>query len=181
MELRKLQDQIDWLIMSLLKLAKLDADAIIMNPAQVSLEELVKKSAQPLAILMELKGQRLATDAKGSALLDASWTEEALRNVLKNCVEHMEEGTLYVTAAETPLYAQIVVRDTGEGFCREDIPRLFDRFYKGKNASSQSAGIGLALARMIIVKQNGTIRAWNHPEGGAAFEIRFYRRGTDSG
>jgi signal transduction histidine kinase len=73
------------------------------------------------------------------------------------------------------LYTQIVFSDNGEGFDKEDIPNLFRRFYKGKNSSAGSIGIGLALARMIIVSQNGTIIAENNRDGGARFTVRFYK------
>lgn len=175
-EIRRILDQIGWLVAALLKMAKLDAGAVIMKPETVSLESLLRRAAAPMEILMELKNQQPVIDAQGSAEIDFSWTKEAVRNVIKNCVEHMEEGTLYLTARENPIYSEIVIRDTGIGIDKEDLPHLFERFYKGKNSSEQSAGIGLALARMIIVQQNGTIRAQNHPEGGAVFEIRFYKR-----
>lgn len=174
-EIRRILDQMGWLVSALLKIAKLDAGAVIMKQEAVSLETLLRHAAAPMEILMELKNQQLVIDAQGSVAIDFSWTEEAVRNVIKNCVEHMEEGMLYLTARENPIYSEIVIRDTGIGIDKEDLPHLFERFYKGKNSSEQSAGIGLALARMIIAQQNGTIRAQNHPEGGAVFEIRFYK------
>ena len=66
------------------------------------------------------------------------------------------------------------MEDNGSGVDKEDLPHLFKRFYKGKNASSQSVGIGLALARMIISQQNGTLKAENRKEGGAKFTVKFY-------
>ncbi len=178
-ELRKLQEQIEWLITALLKLAKLDAGRIIMKPEVITWHDLLKKSIEPLEILMELKGQELKIEAEGSLFVDSFWTQEALRNILKNCVEHMEEGTIFIKALENPIYSELIIRDSGSGFEKEDLPHVFERFYKGKNASKQSVGIGLALARMIIVRQNGTIHAKNHPEGGAVFEVRFYRGKSD--
>ncbi|MBQ8637633.1 MAG: HAMP domain-containing histidine kinase [Lachnospiraceae bacterium] len=174
-EIRRLQDQIDWLISTLLKLAKLDAGTIVMKPEPVPLEELAKRAAAPMEILMDLKNQRLVIDASGTVVADRSWTEEAVRNIVKNCVEHMEEGILSITARENPIYSELVIRDTGPGISKEDLPHLFERFYKGKNSSEQSVGIGLSLSRMIIASQGGTLRAQNHPEGGAMFEIRIYK------
>ena len=84
-------------------------------------------------------------------------------------------GTIRITAAETPIYTEILTEDSGPGFSPEDLPHLFERFYKGKTSSSQSIGIGLALSRMILSAQNGTLRASNRPEGGARFTIRFYK------
>ena len=107
---------------------------------------------------------------------DAAWTVEALGNVLKNCVDHTPAGgSITAQLTENPIYSQILISDTGPGMDREDLPHLFERFYRGKHATAQSVGIGLSLARMIITAQNGTIQASNRREGGAQFTIRFYK------
>ena len=176
MEMEHMLSRMEWLISVLLKIARLDAGTVKLEEKEVSMEAVVKKAAEPLLISMELNGQQLEADCGGSFLGDFMWTVEAVGNIFKNCVEHMKEGgTLYVKTAENPLYSELVIRDTGPGIDPEDLPRLFDRFYKGRHASSQSAGIGLALSRMIIVRQNGMIRAENGKEGGAVFTIRFYK------
>ena len=72
------------------------------------------------------------------------------------------------------MYTEILIWDEGEGFAEEDMRHLFERFYRGKHAKEGGIGIGLALAKEIIERQNGTIRAKNQPGGGACFEIRFY-------
>ena len=87
----------------------------------------------------------------------------------------MGSGSLYVTAAENPLYSEIVIRDTGSGIDKADLPHIFERFYKGKNSSGSGVGIGLALCRMIVSKQNGTVKAENDPAGGARFTVRVYK------
>ena len=84
-------------------------------------------------------------------------------------------GTISIKGFENPLFTEITISDTGNGIAEEDLPHLFERFYKGKDASEQSVGIGLALSRMIIVRQNGTIKAENNPSGGAKFTVRFYK------
>lgn len=168
-------DRMDWLVSSLLKLARLDADAVEMSPQEVSLKELIRLAAQPLEIMMELKGQQLEISAQGGVRCDLSWTAEALTNILKNCSESMGEGTLQITAAENPLYAEIIVQDGGRGIDPEDLPHIFERFYRGKHSSGSGAGIGLSLARSILVKQNGTLKAENAPGGGARFTLRLYK------
>ena len=91
-------------------------------------------------------------------------------------MEHTPEGgCVTVTAEETPIFTQLVVHDTGPGFDPADIPHLFERFYRGKTAGAGSIGIGLAMSRMVIAAQNGTITADDPPEGGARFTIRFYK------
>lgn len=97
-------------------------------------------------------------------------------NILKNCMEHTPEGgTIEIVIQDNSLFTELVISDSGEGFAKEDLPHLFDRFYKGKNSDENSFGIGLALARTIIRAQNGTIQAHNSRKGGAEFTVRFYK------
>lgn len=113
----------------------------------------------------------------GQAIIyaDLEWTMEAVMNLLKNCMEHTPSGgTVHCWYEQNPLYTLIRIWDTGAGFAKEDIPHLFERFYRGKNAKSGSIGIGLSLSKAIIERQNGTISAYNLYDGGACFEIHFY-------
>ena len=176
-ELRGLLTRTEWLVETLLKLSKLDAGTVRMAQDTVSVQTLISRAASPLAIPMDLRNQQLIVrcgDASFSG--DLTWSAEALGNILKNCMEHTPEGgTITVTAQETALYTQIEVEDTGSGFDAKDIPHLFERFYKGSNASENSYGIGLALARTVITAQNGTVQAMNG-DTGAKFIIKFYKQ-----
>lgn len=169
---------IDGLISALLKLSRLDAGAVQMAEEPVSAAELVKKAADTIAIPMELRSQKLVVQIvqDGSFTGDFAWCVEAMGNILKNCMEHTPEGgTITVSVKDNSLFTEFLISDTGDGFSEEDIPHLFDRFYKGKNSDAGSFGIGLALARTIIRAQNGTIQACNGKDGGALFILRFYR------
>ena len=105
----------------------------------------------------------------------ASDTMEAVMNLLKNCAEHSPAGSrIHCDYSRNPIYTLIRVWDEGKGFAAKDIPHLFERFYRGEDATPDGIGIGLFLAKEIIEMQNGTIRAANRPAGGAEFEIRFY-------
>lgn len=107
---------------------------------------------------------------------DLDWTMEALMNLLKNCIEHTPPGaTVHCRYEQNPLYTQIQIWDAGTGFAKEDIPHLFERWYRGQNAKSGGIGIGLSLSKAIIESQNGTLTARNLTDGGACFEIRLYR------
>lgn len=167
--------RIDRLVTSLLKLARLDADAVDLQRRSVPLETLILDALEPLSIQMELREQSAELNASGSVTCDPSWTAEAVSNVIKNCSEHMGKGALEITAQENPLYSEIVIRDHGPGIAPEDLPRIFERFYRGKNSAGGGVGIGLALMRAIVVKQNGTVKAENAAGGGAKFTIRFYK------
>lgn len=176
-ELRRLLTRMDWLVETLLKISKLDAGTVKLTPKKISVRQLIDRAAASLAIPMDLRNQTLVVSCKEEPLsCDLVWTAEALGNILKNCLEHTPEGgTITVTASETALYTQIEVTDTGSGFDIKDIPHLFERFYKGSNASENSYGIGLALARTVITAQNGTVQAMN-ADTGAKFVIKFYKQ-----
>ncbi len=105
---------------------------------------------------------------------DREWLAEAVRNILKNCMESIgDKGKIEINCEDTLLYTELSVHDSGKGIAEDDLPCLFDRFYQGKNSGTAGYGIGLALSKMIITKQGGTVTARNHPEGGAVFYIRF--------
>lgn len=175
-ELKRSLERIDWLVETLLKLSKLDAGVVRFEPEPVTAAALTELAVRNLRIPMELREQRLVLALDDAALtVDPAWTAEALGNVLKNCVEHTPAGgTLTVAARQTPIFTEITVTDSGPGIDPADLPRLFERFYRGKDASEHSIGIGLALARQIVAAQNGVIQAANKPGGGARFTLRFY-------
>lgn len=174
----QLLDRVDWLVNALLKISKIDAGTAVFVKERVDASSLVEKSLGPLNIPMELREQSVVReiDARAGFVGDAAWSVEALGNILKNCMEHMGQGgTLWIRVEENHLYTEIVIEDNGPGIDPEDLPHLFERFYKGKNASDSNVGIGLALARMIACAQNGTLKAENRTEGGARFVMRFYK------
>ena len=165
--------RIDWLIDALLKISKIDAGTVEFKTERVSVKELLQRAVAPLMIPIELRGQELVIRADNESYTgDMQWSIEAIGNIIKNCVEHTPEGgRIEISASETAL----TVSDSGDGFASEDIPHLFERFYRGKNAEASSVGIGLALARTVITAQNGTVTASNGANGGAVFAIRFYK------
>lgn len=177
-ELHSLISKTDYLVSVLLKISKLDAGIVKFDKKETQLINLLNKSAEPLLIPMDIRNQSLNIDAENIVInCDYSWCLEAFGNILKNCTEHTpENGTITVTATDTPIFTQIVITDTGNGFNEDDIPHLFDRFYKGINSSKESFGIGLNFAKMIITSHNGTINAENSETGGAKFTIRFYKQ-----
>ncbi len=175
-ELRQLLSRIDWLINSLLKISKLDAGTITFNREKISLTELIERSCAPLLVSLELREQTLDIKASGNVLGDIAWNCEAIGNIVKNCTEHTPAGgTISITAEENPLFSEICICDNGSGIAEDDLPHIFERFYKGGNSDESSFGIGLNLARMIITNQNGTVKAENRQSGGAKFIIRFYK------
>ena len=169
---------------SLLVLSRLDAGTLMFQKEDVDVFTLLVLAADNLQELFADSGTFIDIPESGEMAVtaDLNWTMEAVINVMKNCMEHNAGGTVHCSYGQNPLYTEILIWDEGDGFAKEDIPHLFKRFYRGKNADAggnirgSGIGIGLALSKEIIEHQNGTIRATNLPDGGACFEIRFYKQ-----
>ncbi len=176
-ELRRTSDQMNWLVTSLLTLARADAGTLRLTSAPVRIADLVEAAVDSLRIAFELNEQTLEVAlATGDEVFegDAGWSKEALANVVKNCMEHTPAGgTVRIEASQDAVAARIVVTDTGPGIARHDLPHVFERFYKGEGSAAGSVGIGLALARCLVTAQGGTLSAGNTPRGGARFAMTF--------
>lgn len=176
-DLYELIYQIEWLIETLLKMSKLDAKTTSFKKESIEYDKLIKIATSALLVPIEIRNQTISIHAEGSFYGDILWTAEAIRNIVKNSMEHNKEfGNIKVIATENELYSQITIEDEGQGIKEEDLPYIFDRFYKGKKDTSKGFGIGLALARMIVINQNGTIKVENKPTSGAKFTIKFYKQ-----
>ena len=194
---RQLIDQIQWLVESLLTLARTDADAITLQHDPVNVLKLIDLATASFEIACELSNIQLSSniDPTTSFIGDEKWTAEALENILKNCLEHTSPGgTISIHASQDTLACRIRITDTGTGFDPDDLPHVFERFYRGKQSSTarnasdtasskpafSGVGIGLALAQSLIVAQGGRITASNrtNPDGsviGACFDITFFK------
>lgn len=169
--------RVEWLVSALLKLARLDADAVRFSLSEVGLAKLIRQAAAPLEIQMELKdiGLHISGEPSASVSADEAWLLEAVTNILKNCVHHTPEGgSINVSLVQNALYTALVIHDTGPGIPKKDLPHIFERFYRGENAGADSVGIGLALASAIVRSMKGSLDAGNAPEGGAVFTMKFY-------
>lgn len=176
-EISKLLTRIEWLITALLKVAQLESDTVKLKKEKTNVEEVVNKALEPLKIQAEIKNIKMKlkieknTNYKG----DYYWSVEAISNIIKNCIEHSENGGIIEIISETnPIYTEIIITDEGKGICKEDLPHLFERFYRGNNSGSEGIGIGLYLTKMIVSKQNGVITAKNRENKGAEFNIKFF-------
>ena len=172
-------ERIEWLVTSLLKLAKIDADIVQFKKDIVPANVLVQKAVQSVLIPMDIKqvSLEISGDNDVSFLVDLNWTSEALINILKNCIEHTDEGgSISISFVENTLYTELKIQDSGKGILIEDLPYIFKRFYKGKNAGEESVGIGLALSYSIIKSQQGDIEVKSEIGEGTTFLIKFYKQ-----
>ena len=204
-ELESMIERVSWLVTTLLKIAKVDAGAMHVEQREVRGAEVARRAVAPLATAMDLRDVNLVLELDETATFqgDAPWTAEAVENIAKNCMEHTPPGgTVTVAVREDALATTIAVSDTGSGIAPEDLPHIFERFYRGGqgaettdgaqvdpvggdlgrpwaddngNDARQPAGfgIGLSLAQALVSAQGGTLRASNNPAGGARFEIAF--------
>lgn len=166
---------ISFLVQSLLKLSKLDAEAVKFRYEQVEVKSIVDECIKNTAVMAEILGVRLETDCNDIILnCDRKWLCEAITNIIKNCIEHSHNGNIKITAEQNKLYTKISIKDNGSGIDKEDLPHILERFYKGKNSSDDSVGIGLALAKSIIEKQGGYISVSSELNQGSEFVIKFF-------
>ena len=181
-ELESMIERVSWLVTTLLKIAKVDAGAMHVERREVRAAEVARRAVAPLATAMDLRDVNLVMELDETATFqgDAPWTAEAVENIAKNCMEHTPPGgTVTVVVREDALATTIAVSDTGPGIAPEDLPHIFERFYRGgaveeaNVAQPAGFGIGLSLAQALVSAQGGTLRASNNPDGGARFEIAF--------
>lgn len=161
----------------LLLLSRIDAGTLVLNQKSTDVFTLLTMASDNLYELFIQKNVlvEIPEESEITILVDADWTMEAVMNLMKNCMEASKSGTtVHCSYEQNPLYVQIRIWDEGQGFEKEDLPHLFERFYQGKGDKENGIGIGLSLSKSIIEMQNGILRAFNLPEGGACFEIRFY-------
>ena len=162
---------------ALLLLSRIDAGTLSLKREDVDVFTILMLAADNLQEMLLRADVFVDIPESGEMLIraDMEWTMEAIMNILKDCMEHTPSGgTVYCSYEQNPLYTQIRIWDTGAGFAKEDIPHLFERFYRGRKMKGDGIGIGLALSKAIIEEQNGTITARNLINAGACFEIRFY-------
>lgn len=175
--------RLDSLCSGLLTLSRIDAGVLPLERGPVDAYTALSLAADALQSLpgMQRLPVEVAQHGPAGFMGDLGWTVEALLNLMKNCAEHSggtdaaARGRVFCDYAQNPLYLELTVWDEGPGFDAADLPHLFERFYRGRRAAGQGAGIGLALASEIVKAQNGVLTAQNRPEGGAQFSARFYR------
>lgn len=177
--LRDSRDQIEninFLIIVLLKLSRFDANVVEFKKEVINVKKLLMECIKNVDALREINGVNI--HLKGSDKVtfqgDFKWEVEALTNIIKNAIEHSENGNVYVVFEDNNIYVKISIIDEGTGIKEKDLKHIFDRFYKSNN-STNNFGIGLSLASEIINKDNGKIEALNNEIKGSSFIIKYYK------
>jgi len=164
--------QTGWLVSALLKMAKLESGSVNFSKSEVTINNLLDLSLQPLRILLDIKDQRVELEGDTVLICDKNWTAQALTNIIKNASEYSPQGSLIeVTSGKNPIASWITVRDMGKGIPTHEIKNLFKRY----GDSKQGTGIGLPLALAIMQGQNGDLEVdGGGKDKGAAFTMKFY-------
>ncbi len=176
-EIQRQINRLMYLEEALLLLSRIEAGTLAFDRKPTDVFTILSLASDNLYELFMQKGVLIDVPEMGEMNInvDLNWTMEAVMNLMKNCMEAAGTGTaVHCSYEKNPLYVQMRIWDEGEGFAKEDLPHLFERFYRGENAKNTGIGIGLSISQAIIEMQNGIIRACNLPNGGACFEVRFY-------
>lgn len=170
-------DKMKWLITNLLKISKLDAGTTEFKHEKFNISPVLEKSLKPFYVTCDIREIEIDNEINDFEFVgDDNWTGEAIENIIKNCIEHTENnGTIKFFSERTNVYNSLFIQDNGCGISKEDLPHIFERFYHGKNSSSESVGIGLALAKTVLEKEKGDIIVKSELGKGSIFELRFYK------
>lgn len=167
---------INFLVKSILKLSRLDTNTVKFISKKESVKEIINEAILNVSLLSDLKNVKIETNLSDSFIIcDYKWQIEALTNILKNSIEHSyENNKVLIESSENNAYVKITIKDFGTGIAKEDINHIFERFYKGKDSDYDSIGIGLALSKSIIEKQNGKISVASSDDG-TTFTIKYFK------
>lgn len=172
-------DRMEWLVLNLLKLARLEAGSIRFNNNEVLLSDTINKAIKPFEILMEANNQKLILIGSDNIIFkhDPNWTAEALSNLIKNAIEHSSKNSnISIICDDGPLSVRIKIIDEGKGIPKKEINKIFQRFYRGQESlNPNSIGIGLSLTKSIIEGQDGEIRVISEEGVGTTFIITMYK------
>lgn len=177
-EISKQVDWINWLVISILKLSRLEADVVKFSNNKINVKKFIDEIIGNLEIPIEIKNQKISIEGNEDASFigDYKWQQEAITNIIKNAIEHNKEnGKITIKYEENVLFTKITIIDEGQGIAKEDLKHIFERFYKAQNSSDNSVGIGLSLAKNIIEKNNGMINCKSEIGNGTEFIIKYMK------
>lgn len=176
-DLKRESIRIQSLIQSILKLSKFDSNTVQFIKQDIYLKQIVDEAIKNTESLADLKNIKINVEGNKKIKLncDLLWQTEAVTNILKNCIEHSSENTkIDIKYNNNSVYSYITITDYGEGISKEDIPHIFERFYRGKNSANESIGIGLSLSKTLIESNNGIITVESN-NNKTTFTIKYFK------
>lgn len=167
-------ERIEWLVISLLKMSRLDSGTVKLKKEKIKVKDLVNKAIEPIKVALDLKSINLELDLSDDfVLVDINWTSEALLNIIKNACEHTKDK-IAITSKTNPIYTEIKIIDNGKGISKKDLKHIFERFYKGSD-NKDSIGIGLNMSKKIINLEQGIIEVETKENVGSTFIVKLYK------
>lgn len=177
-DMKRIVINLNFLINSLLKLARFDANTITFKRDKILVSNLLDKVILNVSILADLKEIEIIKKGDLQSFIkgDFNWEEEALTNILKNSLEHsLNNKNIEIIVENNKLYTSITIKDNGVGISEHDLKHIFERFYKCENSTSSSVGIGLSLAKSIIEHDEGSISVTSKVGIGTSFIIKYFK------
>ncbi len=172
-------DRIEWLIKSLLKMARFEAGVVLFNKVNAPIYNTITAAMEGIELSAKQKNITIKIEGSKESSIehDSDWTAEALSNIIKNGIEHsVQNSMIHITWEETPLSLQMIIEDKGCGIKEEELPKIFNRFYKGQRSTNpMSIGIGLYITKTILEAHNGSIVVYSQEGKGTKFVITFLR------
>ncbi|MDE5863025.1 MAG: HAMP domain-containing histidine kinase [Lachnospiraceae bacterium] len=153
--------RMEWMVLSMLKLARIEAGAIQFERRDNQLRPLLMQAAEGVQFLVQERRQTLQLDCMEniSLVCDGDWLVEAIINLLKNASDYSGDGKpIWIEAEQTAVYTRISIKDEGPGIPEKEIPNIFKRFYRvHQEVNPNSVGIGLSLTKSIVEGMGGSI------------------------
>lgn len=172
-------ERMDWLVKTLLKYARLESNVVEYHKENFLLNNTVEESINPLIIKANEKNQSITFKCDKDIYLyhDRKWISEAFSNIVKNAIEHTDNGgKIEIGIDETPIKIRVWIKDNGEGIDKKEIKKIFNRFHKGENSiNPTSIGIGLCLSKSIFKAHHGDISVESELGVGSTFYVIFIK------
>lgn len=176
-DIKREVENINFLVQAILKLSKFDSNTIHFIKEDIQVVDIIEEAIKNVSTLCDLRNITIEKNGKGKEKIkcDFKWQVEAITNILKNCIDHSQDNQkIIINYEQSNAYSMIKIQDFGDGISKKDIKHIFERFYKGENATPESIGIGLALSKTIIEEDNGKITV-ESDENGSKFTIKYYK------
>lgn len=176
-DIKRETNNINLLIQALLKLSKFDTNTVKFNNEENDLKQIINEAIKNVSVLCDLKNIKIIFNCENNLNLicDKKWQIESLTNIIKNCVEYSEENNkININVENNKIYYLIKIKDYGKEINKKDLNHIFERFYKGKNSKNDSIGIGLALSKAIIEKNNGKVWVESN-ENETIFYVQYFK------